>query len=151
VDWLVELVTSIRSLRTEMNVPARAQAQLVVLGADDDMQVRFGRHDISLGRLARIERVEFAQTPPSQCAQMVVGELTICLPLGNLIDVGAERARLTKECEKLVDEKDKIQARLGNEKFVANAREEVVTQARERVAELEEHWLKLRRALDRLC
>jgi len=151
IDWLVELVTSIRSLRTEMNVPARAQAQLVVLGADEGMQTRFGHHEISLGRLARIERIEFAQTPPSQCAQMVVGELTICLPLGNLIDVNAERARLTKECEKVVHEKDKIQARLGNEKFVANAREEVVAQARERVAELEEHWLKLRRALDQLC
>jgi len=150
LEWLIELVTSIRSLRALMNVPARAQARLVVLEADLTAQARFGRHEVALGRLARIEQIEFVDKIPAQCAQMVIGGLTIGLPLGQLIDVEAEKIRLTKECEKITLEREKIRARLNNEKFIAKAREDVVQEAREKLVEFEEHHARLTRALEQL-
>jgi len=150
LDWLIELITAIRSLRTEMNVPAGAKAHLVVLEADDKVKTRFARHEAALARLARISSVEFAIRAPEQSAQMVVAGMTLCLPLGDLIDVAAEQARLTRECNKIAAEADKIHARLNNEKFVANARPDVVEEARSKLAEMQERMAKLTRALNQL-
>jgi len=150
MEWLVELITTIRSLRVEMNVAASAKAQLVVLEADDLLKSRFARHEAALTRLARISEVEFASHVPPQSAQMVVAGITICLPLGGLIDVEAEKGRLRRECDKLTDEAEKISSRLANQKFIANAREDVVRQARERLGALQERRVKLEHALEQL-
>ncbi len=69
---------------------------------------------------------------------MLLGEATICIPLGSLIDLQAEAARLAKEAGKIAAEMDRIEKKLANEKFVANAREEVVEAERERLVELKE-------------
>ncbi len=66
------------------------------------------------------------------------GEATICLPLGSLIDLKAEAARMAKEAGKIAAEMEKIEKKLSNEKFVANAKEEVVQAERERLAELKD-------------
>ncbi len=66
----------------------------------------------------------------------MVGEATACLPLGKLIDIAAEKARLQKAIAKTDQELDRISSKLGNAKFVANANPEVVASERERQAEL---------------
>jgi len=150
LEWLIELVSAVRSLRMEMNVPAGAKAQLVVIEAGEDMKARFARHETALIRLARLEHIAFAAAVPSQSAQMIVGGLTICLPLGELIDVAAEKARLTKERDKLAGEMEKIRSRLANQKFIANARAEVIEEARQRLSEFEQRDAQLIHALQRL-
>ena len=138
INWLVDLVTGIRSVRAEMNVPAGAIAPVVVLDANAASIDRFSRHDAAIKRLARVESVSFETQAPKGSAQMLLGEATICIPLGNLIDLKAEAARLAKESGKIAAEMDRIEKKLANEKFVANAREEVVEAERERLAELKE-------------
>ncbi|MFK0683241.1 valine--tRNA ligase [Ochrobactrum sp. BD67] len=138
INWLVDLVTGIRSVRAEMNVPAGAIAPVVVLDANSASVERFARHDAAIKRLARVESVAFEAQAPKGSAQMLLGEATICIPLGNLIDLKAESARLAKEAGKIAAEMDRIEKKLSNEKFVANAREEVVEAERERLAELKE-------------
>ncbi len=138
INWLVDLVTGIRSVRAEMNVPAGAIAPVVVLDANAASIDRFARHDAAIKRLARVENVSFEAQAPKGSAQMLLGEATICIPLGNLIDLKAEAARLAKEAGKIAAEMDRIEKKLSNEKFVANAREEVVEAERERLAELKE-------------
>ncbi|MBB3215153.1 valyl-tRNA synthetase [Ochrobactrum sp. RC6B] len=138
INWLVDLVTGIRSVRAEMNVPAGAIAPVVVLDANAASIDRFARHDAAIKRLARVESVSFEAQAPKGSAQMLLGEATICIPLGNLIDLKAEAARLAKEAGKIAAEMDRIEKKLSNEKFVANAREEVVEAERERLAELKE-------------
>ncbi|WP_340583797.1 valine--tRNA ligase [Brucella pseudintermedia] len=138
INWLVDLVTGIRSVRAEMNVPAGAIAPVVVLDANAASIDRFSRHDAAIKRLARVESVSFETQAPKGSAQMLLGEATICIPLGNLIDLKAEAARLAKEAGKIAAEMDRIEKKLANEKFVANAREEVVEAERERLAELKE-------------
>jgi valyl-tRNA synthetase len=138
INWLVDLVTGIRSVRAEMNVPAGAIAPVVVLDANAASVDRFARHDAAIKRLARVESVSFEAQAPKGSAQMLLGEATICIPLGNLIDLKAESARLAKEAGKIAAEMDRIEKKLSNEKFVANAREEVVEAERERLVELKE-------------
>ncbi|WP_105985268.1 MULTISPECIES: valine--tRNA ligase [unclassified Brucella] len=138
INWLVDLVTGIRSVRAEMNVPAGAIAPVVVLDANKVTVDHFARHDAAIKRLARVERISFEQQAPKGAAQMLLGEATICIPLGSLIDLQAEAARLAKEAGKIAAEMDRIEKKLANEKFVANAREEVVEAERERLVELKE-------------
>ncbi|MCL7998240.1 valine--tRNA ligase [Brucella sp. 21LCYQ03] len=138
INWLVDLVMGIRSVRAEMNVPAGAVAPIVVLEANAATLDRFARHDAAIKRLARVESVSFAEEAPKGSAQLVHGEATICLPLGSLIDLKAEAARMAKEAGKIAAEMEKIEKKLSNEKFVANAKEEVVQADRERLAELKE-------------
>jgi valyl-tRNA synthetase len=138
INWLVDLVMGIRSVRAEMNVPAGAVAPIVILEANAATIDRFARHDAAIKRLARVESVSFEQEAPKGSAQLVHGEATICLPLGSLIDLKAEAARMAKEAGKIAAEMEKIEKKLSNEKFVANAKEEVVQAERERLAELKD-------------
>src|SRR5690606_1317271 len=97
INWLVDLVSGVRSVRSEMNVPPAAIAPLVVVGADAATRERIGRHDPAIRRLARVGEVGFAGEAPRGSAQLVLGEATFCLPLGTLIDLSAESARLARE------------------------------------------------------
>jgi valyl-tRNA synthetase len=151
INWLVELVSGIRSVRSEMNVPAAAVAPLVAVGASAETRERLGRHDPAIRRLARVDEVAFSGEAPAQSAQLVVGETTFCLPLGALIDLSAEAARLRKEIGKLAADIDRIDKKLSNERFVANAPEEVVEADREKRAEFAASRERLETALSRIA
>jgi valyl-tRNA synthetase len=150
INWLVELVSGIRSVRSEMNVPPAAIAPLVVIGASDLTRVRLERHDSAVKRLARIGAVTHADAAPAASAQIVLGEATVCLPLGSLIDLEAEAARLQKELARVTEEVARIHKKLSNEKFVVNAAPEVVAAEREKLAEYQEAQERLNVALARV-
>lgn len=150
INWLIDLVTGIRSARSEMNVPPGATAPLVVVGANGVTQERLIRHDAAIKRLARVEAISVADVAPKGAAQIVVGEATACLPLGALIDLSAEKARIEKAIAKVDQEMARIAGKLNNEKFVANANPEVVAAERERYQELEVQKASLLTALSRV-
>ncbi|OJU48724.1 MAG: valine--tRNA ligase [Mesorhizobium sp. 61-13] len=150
INWLVDLVSGIRSVRSEMNVPPSAIAPLVVVGANATTRERLVRHDTAIKRLARIGEVSVEASAPKGAAQMVLGEATVCLPLGSLIDLKAEAARLQKELAKVTEEIARLAKKLSNEKFVANAPEEVVVAEREKLAEYGETQQRLSVALERV-
>lgn len=150
INWLIDLVTGIRSARSEMNVPPGATAPLVVVGANGVTKDRLIRHDAAIKRLARVEAISVAEVAPKGAAQIIVGEATACLPLGALIDLSAEKARIEKAIAKVDQELGRIAGKLGNEKFVANANPEVVAAERERQQELEVQKASLLTALSRV-
>ncbi|MGN6551778.1 MAG: valine--tRNA ligase [Pararhizobium sp.] len=150
INWLIELVSAIRSVRVEMNVPPAAMAPLVVVGAGPQTRQRIVAHQAAIGRLARIEAIKDAAEAPKGSAQIVVGEATWCLPLGDLIDVAAEGERLEKAIAKTEGEIRRVDGKLGNEKFVANADPEVVAVEREKREELAGTIARLRAALKRV-
>ncbi len=150
INWLVDLVSGIRSVRSEMNVPPAAIAPLILVGAESRTRERAARHDPAIRRLARVGEVGFADHAPKGAAQIVIGEATACLPFGDLIDLGAEKARLSKELAKNADEIGRIEKKLGNEKFVANAPAEIVDAEREKLAELTEARARIETALARV-
>ena len=150
IGWLVKLISDIRSARSELNVPAGAKLKLLVVGANDTTKQRIDTHRAALERLARIEGIEAATAAPKAALQIVVGEATYALPVGEVIDLKAESARLQKEIKKLGDEIAKIDAKLGNAAFVSRAPEEVVEEQRERRQQAEQTRARLSTALKRL-
>jgi len=151
INWLIELVSGIRSVRAEMNVPPASMAPLVIVGARGLTGERLDRHASAIKRLARVESIEHAGAAPRGSAQIVIGEATACLPLGNLIDLAGEKSRLEKAIAKVEAERQRILGKLANEKFVANARPELVEAERERLAELDQQRDSLGVALSRVA
>jgi valyl-tRNA synthetase len=150
INWLVALVSGIRSVRSEMNVPARAVAPLVLIGANETTRERLDRHAPAIRRLARVGEISHADRVPEASAQFVVGEATASLPLGTLIDLKAEEARLQKDLAKVTEEVARLHRKLSNERFVANAPDEVVEAEREKMQEYREAQDKLSLALSRV-
>jgi len=150
IGFVVELISEIRSVRSEMNVPAGAQIPLVLVGADSAARGRAETWAEIIKRLARLSDISFAADAPAQAAQMIVRGTLAALPLEGIIDFAAEKVRLTKEIEKLNADAVKIEAKLGNADFVARAPEEVVEENRERLAEARSRAEKLGAALKRL-
>ena len=150
MGWLVKLISDIRSARAELNVPAGANLKLLVIGADPTTQKRLATHRAAIERLSRVEGIEGAPAAPKASLQIVLGEATYALPVGDVIDLKAEGARLQKEIKKLADEIAKIDAKLGNASFVSRAPPEVVEEQRERRAQAEQTRARLSTALERL-
>jgi valyl-tRNA synthetase len=150
LNWVIDLITEIRSLRSEMNVPPVSMLPLAITGAGKDTKARAEAYESFVKRMARLSGIAFADTPPQGSAQFVLGEATMALPLANVIDLGAESNRLSKEIGKLEQEISKIDARFANAEFMAKAPEEVVEENRERRAEAEAAARKLKAALERL-
>jgi len=134
LEWLMEVISSVRSVRTEMNVPAGAKLSLVVVGANEQTTRRLVASTSLITRLARLEQISPQSAVPSGSAQFVVGEATWALPLEGFIDIAAETARLTKEKQKLDGEVAGIDKKLANEQFVSKAPEEVIEEQRTRRA-----------------
>jgi valyl-tRNA synthetase len=150
IGWLVKLVSEVRSVRSEMNVPAGAKIPLVLVGASKTTRARAEHHEDTIARLARLDGISFAKLPPRGAAQIVLGEATAAMPLAGVIDMEAERARLNREMEKCVAEIRKIDAKLANASFVTKAPPEVVEENRERRAAFEATEIKLQAALKRV-
>jgi valyl-tRNA synthetase len=151
IEWLITLVSGVRSVRTEMNVPAAARIELVLTGADSTVRERLERNQDSVLTLARLSSISFAGAVPHGSAQFVVGDVTAVLPLGEVIDLAKERARLEKELQRAQAEIAKIDTKLGNADFMSRAPEDVVEEQRERRAESDALAERLRQAMSRLA
>ena len=152
LDWVVRLISEVRGVRSEMNVPPSAKLTMLVKDADPDQTRRLETHGELITRLARLGAVEAAGDElPEGSVQTVVDGTTIILPLGEVIDIAKERERLAKEVAKLDGEIGKIEKKLGNENFTSRAPAEVVAEQRERRTEFEHSRTKLTEALDRLA
>jgi valyl-tRNA synthetase len=150
IGWLVGLISEVRSVRSEMNVPAGAKVPLVLVGAGKALRARVDRHEETIERLARLDDISFAKAAPKGSAQIVLGETVAALPLAGVIDMGAERARLEREVDRCRSEIGKVDAKLANASFVAKAPPEVVEENRERKADFEATIAKLQAALKRV-
>ncbi len=150
IGWVIELVSEVRSVRSEMNVPAGALIPLVLVGADEDVAARAKNWDETLRRLARLSEISFAAEAPESSVQLIVRGSAAALPLKGVIDFEAEKIRLAKEIGKLEADAKKIEAKLGNADFVAKAPDEVVEENRERLEEARARAEKLGAALKRL-
>ena len=150
IGWVVDLVTEVRQVRAEMNVPPSARAPLSLIGAGAETRHRIARHRDLIVSLARLSQVGEADAAPKGAAPFVIGEATGALLIAGFIDLAAEKARLSKEIATLDGDAERTRKKLDNPDFVARAKPEVVEENRERLAEAEEAIGKLRAALQRL-
>jgi valyl-tRNA synthetase len=150
IDWVIKLISEIRSVRAEMNVPAGARIPCVLVGATPEARSRAEAWATEITRLARLDRVEFSDAPAPGAAQIVLEGAIAMLPLSGFVDIAAEHARLGKELDKTAKDMAAISGRLNNPGFVAKAPEEVIEEARERQIALLARKAKIEEALARL-
>ncbi|WP_370334907.1 valine--tRNA ligase [Parvularcula marina] len=150
LNAVIELISEIRSLKAEMNIPPSVKMPLTALSADDVTKARLTGFTDLIERLARIEGISFAEEPPKGAAQLVVGGVSYALAIADFIDLDAEKARLTKEIGKTEGEIKKIDGKLSNENFVSRAPKEVVEEQHVRREAFTADLEKLKAALARL-
>jgi valyl-tRNA synthetase len=150
LDWLVRLVSEVRSARTELNVPPSAKLNLFVDGASEETAGRLDRQFATLRRLARLESIQLSPFTGTGAAQVVVDEATFALPLEGIIDIGAEKDRLSKAAAAAEKERDSLAQRLANPNFTERAKPEAVEKARADHEAKSEEAERLRAALERL-
>jgi len=151
INWLIDVITEIRSVRAEMNVAPATLLPLVLVGASDKVKGWLSTHTPAILRLARVSEVSTADAAPGQSAQIVTADGVIALPLSGVVDLDGERARLGKEESKLIGEIERIDKKLGNAAFVAKAPEEVVEEEKAKRDGYAERLAKVREALARLA
>jgi valyl-tRNA synthetase len=158
IGWVIELVTAIRSVRAEMNIPAGAKFPLGIAIGVATSQVVLDWSEVvdrwkdAIMHLARVSSVDLIAQPgqvPGQINIVVRGH-TAVLFVGSVIDLAAERARLAKEMAKADADIARVDAKLGNPNFVSRAPEEVVEEEKEKREEAEMRKAKIAEALERL-
>ncbi|MEM1307223.1 MAG: valine--tRNA ligase, partial [Pseudomonadota bacterium] len=151
IGWVIRLISEVRSVRSEMNVPAGARLTLSVVQADDATRGRLRAHDETIKRLARLTGFEFVDEAPRGAAIVIVDQVEAAIPLAGVIDMAAESSRLDKEIDKARNEIKKIDAKLANPKFVERAPEAVVDENRERRVDFEAQIERFEAARQRIA
>ncbi len=151
MSWVINLIEQIRSVRGEMNVPASLKAPLLLLDLDEPGRAAFARNDALIRRLARIEDLDEASEPPKGAMTIPVPGGTFALPLADLIDVGAEKARIDKALVKIGKDISGLEGRLKNPKFRESAPADVVAETETLLAEKTDERARLEAAQARLA
>jgi len=153
IEWLKDVISAVRRIRSEMNVPPGKPVPLLFAGGDAKDRARSAQFADAIAFLCRAQSqqwlVDGDEAPPAAAAAL--GDLRILIPLAGLIDVGAERARMDKEIGRLAAEIAKAEGKLGNANFVANAPAAVVEQERARIAGFTAALAGLREQRERLA
>jgi valyl-tRNA synthetase len=151
MQWLIDLISGVRSVRAEMNVPPAVKIPLVLKGADDVIRDRLARNGDVIQTLARLSTIDVSDSIPKGSAQFVIGDAVVALPLGDVIDFAKERTRLERELKKANDEIARFDAKLSNEQFVSRAPEDVLAEQREKCSEAQALAQRLTEAIARLA
>jgi valyl-tRNA synthetase len=150
IEWVIRLVSEVRAARTEVGIAPGARMTAHVRDASPETMDRIARNLAVLNRMARLDAVSADPAPEGGALQLVVGEATYALPLAGVIDLDAERARLTKAIAAAEKERDALAGRLGNPAFVERAKPEAVEKARADHADKTAEAERLAAALKRL-
>jgi valyl-tRNA synthetase len=150
MNWVISVIEGIRSARSQMNVPAGLKIPVVQTEADAAAVSAWANNEEMIKRLARVDSMAVSDTTPKGALTVAAHGATYALPLANIIDVDAEKARLTKNLGKLAKELGGLRGRLNNPKFAQSAPAEVVEEAKGNLALREEEEAQIKAALARL-
>jgi len=152
IEWVQQFILGIRQIRGEMDISPGKPLPVILQGSNEGDQERAESEAILLQRVGRVESVRMlgdGEEPPA-AATALLGDMRLLVPMKGLIDVEAERARLSKQLDKTQVDLQRSSGKLSNENFVNNAPPEVVTQERERIAEFEKTIAQLTEQLEKL-
>ncbi|WP_374422383.1 valine--tRNA ligase [Paracoccus sp. (in: a-proteobacteria)] len=150
MNWVISLIESIRSARAQIGVPAGARLDLIVTEADEAARAALAANAPLIERLARVNAPVEGAMGPGMISVAALGA-SFALPVGDIIDVAAETARLEKSVAKTEKDAGGLRGRLGNPKFVENAEPEVIEETRDKLAALEDDIARIRAALAQLA
>ena len=147
MESLMDAVRAIRNRRAEMNVPPSKKAKVLILTEKKDTFSAGAGFFPKLAYASEIELIDAVPADAAKMASVVTGDAQLYMPMGDLIDFEAERARLGKEKKKVEDDIAFVMKKLGNPKFVDKAPENVVAAEREKADKLREHLAKLEESI----
>ena len=128
IEWVKSVITAVRTVRAEMNIPPGKALPVLFKNGGDDDQHNLNANEQFLKTLAKIESItwlnEGDEAPMSATA--LVGKMEVLVPMAGLIDKDAEIARLGKEIDKLKKDLLRIDGKLNNPKFIDKAPDDVV-------------------------
>ena len=151
LDWVIRFITTVRTVRAEMNVPPSVKTPVLLRDASTVTRQRAADWLDAATRLARISAIDEApEHTPAGSAQMVLDAAVLVMPLAELIDLAVEGARLRRDRDRVVADVAKLAAKLANADFVARAKPEIVDENRERLRRSEAELTRLEAALARL-
>ncbi|XDZ70804.1 valine--tRNA ligase [Alphaproteobacteria bacterium LSUCC0744] len=148
--FVIQLITEIRYIRAEMNVPLSAKPVLNIRGCNELQQRAIDNQQAALLRLARLDGITIVDSFVNGSARGSVDGMEIGLPLADILDLTAEAARLNREIASVTGEIEKIAKKLDNPGFIAKAPEDVVAENRRRLDEENTRLNGLTAALKRL-
>jgi valyl-tRNA synthetase len=149
INWVIDTISKTRSFKAELNIAPGTRLNANIADPQHSTIAIIERQAAALSRLGRIDAFAYAPVETNNVAQIVVGEDTIVFALDGVIDLDAERSRITKAIEAATKERDALAARLSNAAFVEKAKPEAVDKARadhaEKAAEAEQLTAALKR------
>jgi valyl-tRNA synthetase len=150
INELIELISRVRNIRSEMNIKPSDRVQLIVQPGAGKTQSLVQDAKDQILRLARASEVSFGEAPKASARAVLSGGAELAIPLEGLIDFEQERQRLNREQQKLQAEAAKLEAQLGNPNFVERAPAERVNEVRERIADIAQRSAQLRQTVENL-
>jgi valyl-tRNA synthetase len=150
IAWVVDTISKTRSVKAELNIPPGTRLTANVADPQPSTMGIIERQSAALSRMGRIDRFVYSTVDTNNVAQIVVGDDTIVYALDGIIDLDAERTRITKAIEAATKERDALAGRLSNAAFVEKAKPEAVEKARADHAEKAAEAERLTAALARL-
>jgi valyl-tRNA synthetase len=151
VSWIIRLITSLRGIRAEMNIPYTIRIPVLFRDAEPKNFERARRWSCYIQQLARASEISLLTgDTPKSAAQIVIDEATVVIPLDNIIDIDAERSRLEKEIVKIETNFQRLSLQLENRDFIDKAPEYVIKERKQQIAKLQDEITKLKEALNRI-
>ncbi|MFN3451200.1 MAG: valine--tRNA ligase [Sphingorhabdus sp.] len=150
IDWVIDTISKTRSFKAELNIPPGTRLTANIADPQPSTMAIIERQAAALSRLGRIDSFAYAPVETNNIAQIVVGSDTVVFALDGIIDLDAERSRITKAIEAAAKERDALAGRLSNAAFVEKAKPEAVEKARADHAEKAAEAERLTAALARL-
>ena len=151
IEWIISLITLIRTVRREMNIPPSAKIPFIVQEITSSSERKLKIYQEIILTLGRLSQLSFDQSPsPVGALQLVYQDMTIFLPVSDIIDLQSEKKRLAKDFDKVNEEIKKIQNKLNNPDFITKAKPEVVEEQKEKLQEIQVTKDKISQALSRL-
>ncbi len=151
IDWVIQLISEVRAVRVEMNVPAKANLELWLSDASPENVKRLDDNKESIQRLARLGSVRCSDSSiPTGAIQIILDKATAVLPLSDIINIRQEKNRLERELKKAQVEQNKIVEKLSNPGFLNNAPDYVIEEQGRRKQDAELAVSRLSAALARL-
>ena len=147
METLMDAVRAIRNRRSEMNVPPSKKAKVLILTEKRDTFAAGAGFFPKLAYASAIELVDAVPADAAKMASVVTGDAQLYMPMGDLIDFAAERARLEKEKAKVEDDIAFVMKKLDNPSFTQKAPEKIVAVEREKAEKLREHLAKLEESI----
>ncbi len=150
IEWAIGFITAIRSVKSEMNIPVATKIPVILQEVSKKNKLWLDRNQITLCRLARIDNFNFDIAPPKGAIQIIYDDLTIAIPLADIIDLAMEKYRLEKAIKKSENTIFGLDKKLSNQGFLAKAPADVITENKQRLLDENTSCDKIKSALAKI-